>query len=252
MALLLFFAALLYGALGGNSEATIRRHELLHSGVVNVSVSSTGAVLMDGGEATSRSSHGTGGSRARNQMDSRNTEVAGGDATSTGDDDDDVVTDPKFAHSAGKWKVHYDGWPTSHPFQKVEIFCDGKFKLWNGHLSKLSTSDEDKKALCKGTAKAKIQWVSKNWAGDKRKWECGWYDSKEDKIHVYHYIDGSNVLKEGHKEGDHYWGKMDRSKREADVNCPTPAPAVDETSGTTAMGFLLLAAHATVAGQLLS
>eukprot|EP00439_Symbiodinium_sp_Y106_P022901 s2393_g2.t2 len=156
------------------------------------------------------------------------------DDSGAGRHSEDVVTDPTFAESAGKWKVHYDGWARNHKFEDVEIFCDGKFTLWNGHTTKLSTSEDDKKALCnRGAMKSKIQWVNKDWAGDNRKWECGWYDAKTDKIHVYHYVKGHRSTKDGHKAGDDFWGKIDRSKREAEVNCPTTAPP-EGKSGTSA------------------
>ncbi|CAE7649793.1 DMXL1 [Symbiodinium sp. KB8] len=179
------------------------------------------------------------------------------DDSGTGRHSEDVVTDPTFAESAGKWKVHYDGWSRNHKFEDVEIFCDGAFKLWNGHTTKLSTSEDDKKALCnRGAMKNKIQWVNKDWAGDNRKWECGWYDSKADKIHVYHYVKGHRSTKDGHRAGDDFWGKIDRSKREAEVNCPTTAPPEGKsgtsarwTAGATALSaFLVLRQNASPHG----
>lgn len=128
-----------------------------------------------------------------------------------------VVTNPIFARSAGKWQVHYSAWPNHDEFLDVEIFCDGKYKLWNGDVLQLAAA---KKELCgKGKAKNRMQWLAAPWETSE-KWECGWYDPEEDQIHAYHYVKGANSTAEEHKETDDFWGHMDKSRRVAFMNCP--------------------------------
>ncbi|CAJ1421740.1 unnamed protein product [Effrenium voratum] len=79
---------------GNTSESVVRRAEPHAARVLSAAVLSQGAI----------------------QLDASNEGLAKGRVEKLG------VTDPAFIKSAGKWKVHYSGWPTHHePRRKYPV-----------------------------------------------------------------------------------------------------------------------------------
>ena len=104
-----------------------------------------------------------------------------------------------FANLAGEWSVRYGRWGRHVRFHNIKISCDGTYKVWNGRSSKMVLSGADFKKKCKKRT-VQPQLLVPKWAGQRRKFECGWYIAGKDTFNSDHYV-------------PYYWGTLESSQK---------------------------------------